>query len=109
MGLTLFHFIFRSLTSIKLNAKSDKKCNSSLTSPWQFRPMGVFSGRKYKRNSVSSDCSFLSFQIFLISAKHDIDESDQGRTGTKSPIAKTNDLLLKRKKMFKHFFTKIFV
>lgn len=55
-----------------------------------FRPVGVFSGKKYNLNPVSKHCSLLSFHIIRSSAKHAIGESDHGLTGIQSPNANIN-------------------
>lgn len=55
-----------------------------------FRPVGVFSGKKYNLNPVSKHCSFLSFHTIRNSAKHAIGESDHGLTGIQSPNANIN-------------------
>lgn len=73
------------------------------TSPWLFRPIGVFSGRKYNRKPVSTHCSFLSFQTIRSSARHVIAESDHGRTGIHSPSARTNGLSILLKRQAKQF------
>lgn len=79
----------------KKNGKSvcRAKRDATLTSPWQFRPIGVFSGKKYKRRLANKHCSFLSRQTIRSSAMHAIGESDHGRTGMQSPSANTNGFL----------------
>lgn len=65
-----------------------------LTSPWQLRPFGVFSGRKYKRRPTSKHCSILSRHIIRNSAKQAIGESGHNLTGTQSPNASINGFRL---------------
>lgn len=72
---------------------TDRKGIAKLTSPWQFRPIGVFSGKKYNRRLANRHCSFLSRHTIRSSAIHAIGESDHGRTGMQSPSASTNGFL----------------
>lgn len=79
----------------KQRSKWKKDIKFILASPWQLRPIGVFSGKKYNRRLINKHCSFLSRHTILNSAKHAIGESDHGRTAMQSPNPNTIGFFLK--------------